>query len=319
MSSSDSFSPRSGFVYGIAAYSLWGLVPIYFNELKSVPPFELLAYRVFFSVVLMLAILTGIRRWGDLRNLFRNALTTRRMLLSTVLISINWFTFLYGVLSNQILQTSLGYFIAPLVNIALGIVIFSERLRWMQWLAILLAGMGVGFRILIAGEVPWIALTLAFSFSLYGMVRKKAAVDGILGLTVETLLLMPLALLFLGWVAWRGPTAITHSTTWVTWMIILSGAITAAPLILYAQAVRRLPYSTIGFLQYLSPSVTFVLAVFVFHEPFPEELRIGFGLIWAGLLVYSIDAIRSRPRASGRSTRNPLPNLPGASVRPGSS
>ena len=310
MSQSHHYSARAGLLYGLAAYGLWGLVPIYFQELKPVPPAELLAFRVVFTVILMGLILTMARRWGDLVRLFKNRKTMSRMLLSTLLISINWYAFLYGVLHGKILETSLGYFIAPLVNVALGIVIFSERLRGLQWIALIFAAVGVAYRIIWMGEIPWIALTLAVSFSLYGMVRKQAGVDGILGLTVETMLLLPIAMIYLITVLNQRPLTLGLVSPWVDWMIVLSGAITAAPLILYAQAVRRLQYSTIGILQYISPSVTFVLAVTVYREPFPVELQICFACIWVGLLLFMFDSVHHltrRRRLNRPSTIAPGP------------
>lgn len=291
--------PRHGIWYGLAAYSLWGLVPIYFRALAAVPPVEILAHRVVWSAVFLLLLVAGLGRLPDVRNALRSWRTVLLLLASTVLIGANWFTFIHGVSTRQVLQTSLGYFLTPLVNVALGMVVLGERLRRAQWIALALAGCGVAYFAAAADDFPWIAVTLALSFGTYGLIRKSVRVDGLIGVTVETALLAPLALAYLVGLHVR-EAASSGSAGWgVNGLLVLSGVVTATPLLCFAEAARRLPLSTLGFVQYLSPSLTFLLAVLVFGEPFRTEQAVCFAFIWAALMVYTIDSVRSYRRRLG--------------------
>ncbi len=282
---------RSGLLYGLAAYGLWGVLPLYFVAVKGVQPVELLAQRVVWSVLLLFALLTFLGRWGELRAGLRSARTRWLLLASTILIAVNWFAFIYGVWSDQNIQNSLGYFINPLFSIVLGVAFFRERLRPWQWAGLALAAGGLAYMIVALGEVPWIALSLAFSFGLYGMVRKVAPVDGVVGLTIETLFLLPVALTFLaGWSVW-GENAFGRLGWQIDVLVVLSGAVTAVPLICFGQAARRLPLSTLGFLQYLAPSCQFLLAVLVMEEKWRPAQQIGFGCIWAALVLVSVESV----------------------------
>jgi chloramphenicol-sensitive protein RarD len=284
-------STREGLFYGLAAYGFWGLVPLYFKAISQVPPAEVLAHRIVWSVV-FLALLVGVGgRWRDLAGCFRSRAVLRTLLASTLLIAVNWFVFIYAVSTGRLIQASLGYFITPLVSVLLGLVFLRERLRPGQWLAVALAATGVVYQAVAAGQLPWIALALAGSFGVYGLLRKTVRVDGLIGLSVETLLLLPAALGFLGYEAARDGLAWGGGDWTMDLLLALSGVVTTVPLVCFAQAARRLRLSTLGFLQYLSPSLAFLLAVGVFREEFAAGQLVSFGCIWAGLAIYSVDSV----------------------------
>jgi chloramphenicol-sensitive protein RarD len=294
---------RSGLLYGLAAYGLWGVLPLYFVALKSVQPAELLAQRIVWSVLLLFALLTFLGRWGELKRCLAVGRTRWLLLASTLLLAVNWFGFIYGVWSEQTIQTSLGYFINPLVSIALGVLFFRERLRLAQWVGLALASAGLLYMILALGQVPWIALALAFSFGHYGLLRKIAPVDGLVGLSIETLFLLPVALAFLaGWAVWGEP-AFGRSGWQIDVLLLLSGAVTAIPLICFGQAARRLPLSTLGFLQYLAPTLQFLFAVLMLEEQWLRPQQIGFGCIWAALAIVSVDSVRAQRQRSAAEER----------------
>jgi chloramphenicol-sensitive protein RarD len=283
----------------LAAYGLWGLMPLYFRLVGSVAPIEILAHRIIWSVVLVALILTVWRRWPDLRSTFRSGRSVRLLLVSALLVAANWLVYIYGVWTQRILHTSLGYFINPLFSVVLGMIFFRERLRRWQWVALILASIGLGYLILAVGELPWIALALTASFGLYGLVRKTAPVDGLIGLAVETMLLAPLALAGLAVGVTSGTATFGHNEWLVDGLILLSGVLTTIPLLCFGQAARRLPLSTLGFIQYLGPSLQFVLAVLVFKEPFLPALRVSFAFIWAALAVFTVEALCHRSRPDG--------------------
>jgi chloramphenicol-sensitive protein RarD len=296
-------STRAGLFYGIAAYGLWGLMPLYFATVRAVSPGELLAHRIVWCFLLLLGVLTVLRRWPD----FLRVVTTRRtvlyLIVSAHLVAANWLIYIYGVYRNDVVQTTLGYFINPLFSILLGLVFFRERLRLSQWIAIALAGAGVAVFVAMVDEFPWIALGVAISFGLYGLVRKVTPVDGLIGLTVETMVLTPVAAICLLWWSTAGTSIFGTESRSLDALIIASGLVTAAPLFCFGQAARRLPLSTLGFLQYMAPTVQFLIALFVFKERFPLEKQISFGLVWAALLFLTMDSIL-------HSRRTPKPPLP---------
>jgi chloramphenicol-sensitive protein RarD len=287
----QSRSARWGVAYGLAAYAMWGVFPLYFHVIfaRGVLPLEVLAHRVAWSCVLLLSIVTLQGRWPQLKVALKNRKVVLTLLISTILIATNWLTFLYAVSTQQVLQASLGYFLTPLANVVLGVSVLGERLRVLQLASVALAVVAVGILVYLGGELPWIALVLAITFALYGLCRKTVAVDSMLGLTIETGLLAPLAFLYLGgqYVAGQG----TATTPMVWLLLILSGGATALPLLLFASAARRLRFVTIGFLQYVGPSIQFLVAVLILREPFTFDRVATFALIWIAVALYSADSV----------------------------
>ena len=278
---------RQGVIYGVLSYGLWGLVPLYFKWVADVAPTEVLAQRVVWSFVLLAAMVTVLGRWRELRAALVTPKVVLVLLASTMLLALNWFTYIYAVSTNQVVEASLGYFLNPLVNVILGVAILKERLRGWQLASIVLAGIGV----VILGA-PVIAVTLAVSFAFYGLLRKMVAVDGLLGLTIETILGVPLAIGFIIWLETEGRSAFVLSDKLTCLKLMASGAVTAAPLLLFTASARRLRFSTLGFLQYLAPTVQFILAVTLFGEPLSDEKIAALACIWSAVAIYSLDSLR---------------------------
>jgi chloramphenicol-sensitive protein RarD len=267
-------------------------MPLYFKAVENVPPWQLLAHRVLWCLLLLAVVLTVMRRWPEFFRCVRTRRTLGLLCISALLVGANWYFYILGVSTNRIVETSLGYFINPLFSILLGLVFFRERLRSWQWVAIALATAGVTYYVCALGALPWIALVLAASFGTYGLVRKVTVVDAVVGLTVETLVLVPVAALYLAWVQADG-TSVFGSDPLTDALILASGVVTAVPLLCFAQAARRLPLSTLGFLQYLAPSLQLALAVLRLNERFTGPHAVCFSLIWAGLLIFTIDSLRA--------------------------
>lgn len=286
-----------GLFLGVGAYLLWGLMPLYLRLLRDVPATQLLAHRVLWSAMLLLVVAAVL---GRLRTI-RTAATGRTLLLltaSALLIAVNWLVYIWAVQSNRVLDASLGYFINPLVNVALGMAVLGERIRPVQGFAVALAAAGVAVMALGGGGGLWISLTLALSFGVYGLIRKTVAIDALGGLLVETLVLAPVAAVVLLLASAAGEAAF-GSTARTDWLLVLAGAVTAAPLLLFAAAARRLRYATLGLLQYIGPTIQFGLAVFLFGERLRLTHLVTFGLIWAGCAIYGWD--------SWRGSREPAP------------
>jgi chloramphenicol-sensitive protein RarD len=289
---------RRGLAYGVLAYGLWGVVPVFWKLIADVDPIELLAHRVVWGlgVFVLLVWLTG--QATATREAARDRRVLGAMALSGALVAVNWGLFIGAVATGQLLEASLGYFINPLVSVALGTLVLRERLRRLQWLAIALAAAGVALLTWRAGRAPWIALVLAGSFGSYGLVRKVAKVESLIGSTIETALLAPIGIAYLGYLAVTGRGALGHAPPATEALVIATGVVTAGPLLLFTSAARRLPLSTVGFLQYLAPTGQFVLAVTAYGEPLAHDRLIAFGLIWLGLAAFSADAIRVGTRRS---------------------
>ena len=287
---------RLGVFAGIFAYLIWGLVPVFFKQIAEVPADEIIAHRVVWAMVLMTAVIGFGRGFADARRIARIPAQLARIALASVLVIINWLVFVWGVNNGHILETSLGYFILPLFNVALGVLVLKERLRPLQWLAVLLAAIGVTIEAARAGGLPWIALVLAGTFGIYGLLRKQLPLDAASGLFLETVCMTPAALAWLAWLTLSGQNHFGGGPGLLNGrdlMLIATGAVTAIPLLLFAIAARRLPLTLMGFLQYLAPSITFLLAVFVYGEPLDLTRTLAFAVIWTGLAVYSIDLVRS--------------------------
>jgi chloramphenicol-sensitive protein RarD len=279
---------RAGLCYGLAAYSMWGVFPIYFHALSAVAPWIVLCHRIAWSV-LFLGLVVSVRgEWKAIRPILRNRRTVLLLSIGAVLIALNWLIFIYAVGSHQVMETSLGYIINPLLSIALGMVFLRERLRGWQWLALLIAGLAVANLALRGTGFPWIAVSLACSFGFYGLVRKKVDINSLHGLLVETAILLPVALAMLAVVPARTISATTLG------LLSLSGIITAVPLLMFGAALRRLKLSTVGFLQYISPTLNLLVAIMVFHEPLDRVKLASFALCWLGIAVYTTDSILTR-------------------------
>ncbi|MCC4115402.1 EamA family transporter RarD [Aromatoleum toluclasticum] len=288
----DSHRRRQGVIATLIAFTIWGLMPLYFKAVGSVSPGEIVAHRVLWSVVFLLALLALWRGFDGLRRVAAQPRLIGLLALSSTLTGSNWLVFVWAIAADKLLEASLGYFINPLVSILLGRLVLGERLRPLQQAAVALACAGVAWRVWQVGTLPWIALFLAITFGLYGLLRKRAPVDAINGLFVETLVTAPLAIGWLAWLASRGTLQFGQALA-TDALLPLAGVLTAVPLMLFAIGAQRLPLSTVGFVQYLAPSINFLLAVFVFHEPFDAGQLAGFALIWAALAVYSVDMLRA--------------------------
>ncbi len=283
---------NAGLVYAALAFGIWGLFPLYLQQIASVPALEVVLHRSAWSLLLLAGVLTVLRRWAWLATLRGQPRLWAAMTCSALLVMGNWLMYVWAVMSGHVLDASLGYFINPLVSVLLGTVVLRERLRPVQWAAVALAAAGVLWLTLRTGSPPLVALALAVSFGLYGLIRKTVPLGALEGLTLETMLLAPLVLPALAWMTVAQHGALTRGDPALTGWLLLSGPLTAAPLLCFAAAARRLPLATVGLVQYLSPSLQFVLGVWVFHEPLQAGRLAGFAFIWAGLALYSADGLR---------------------------
>ncbi len=275
--------------YALGAYAIWGLFPLYFKLVAEVPALEVLAHRVVWSVVFVSVLVSLLRRWGAIARIFHDRRLLGTLLLSGLAISLNWGIFIWAVAHDRVLESSLGYFICPLVSVFLGFIFLRERLRPWQVLAVILAIAGVSNQIWQLGAFPWVALGLAFSFGIYGLIRKLAPVDAIGGQLVETIILLAAALPYLVWLHVAGSGTFGAGDVVLDGYLVLAGLVTALPLILFAQATKRLLLATVGLLQYIVPTSHFLLAVFIFSEPFSMGTGLSFALIWLALAIYVIE------------------------------
>lgn len=283
---------RVGLIYGLSAYIMWGVFPIYFHWVAHVPPLVVLCHRIVWSV-LFLAVVVSVRgEWKSIGPAIRNRRNLLLLSAGATLIALNWLLFIYAVGSGQTLQASLGYFVNPLLSVGLGMVFLRERLRPWQWVAALIAMAAVANLTLRGGGFPWLAVSLAFTFGFYGLVRKTVDINSLHGLFIETALLFPLALITLG--CWSGP----QTSAGTFGLLSLAGVLTSVPLLLFGAALRRLPLSTIGFLQYIGPTLQFLVAVVLLHEPLDRGKLGSFALCWLAIAVYTVDSLLShRPQA----------------------
>jgi len=278
-----------GMLYAAGAYILWGLFPIYFKALYDFSPLEILLQRVVWALVFMLIVLALRGQWSWIGRVWRQPKVLAGFAASATLLSVNWYIYIWAVNNGHVVDSSLGYFITPLVNVLLGFLLLHERLRPIQWAAVMLAAAGVAWLTWQAGHLPWIGLALAFSFGSYGLLRKTAALGPLEGLSLETLLLFPLAIGYLAMMAWHGQNAFLHAPTASKWLVAAAGPITAVPLLLFAAGARRIPMSTLGLLQYISPSLQLLLGVWLYGEPFGGARAAGFVVIWSALAVYTLE------------------------------
>ena len=281
-----------GILYAASAFILWGIFPLYFHAIREVPPLEILGHRMLWSLLFLAIVLTVRQQWKWLPQVVRQPRVLGAFVASALLLSSNWFVYIWSVNNGHVLDASLGYFINPLINVMLGMLVLKETLRRGQWLAIGLAACGVAWLTWSAGELPWIALILGISFACYGLLRKTAALAALEGLSLETMLLFPLALGYVVWLTLHGQNTFVNTDTGATrWLLAAAGPITAIPLLLFAAGARKISMSALGLLQYLSPSLQALLGVWVFHEAFPQERLIGFAIIWTALALYVAEGL----------------------------
>ncbi|MDX6323815.1 MAG: chloramphenicol-sensitive protein RarD [Nocardioidaceae bacterium] len=285
---------RKGLLFGLAAYGLWGAFPLYWPLLEPAGATELLAHRISWSAVVMVLLVLAARRTVQLRSILRSPRQRGLLATAAVVISVNWGVFIWGVNNGHVVETSLGYFMNPLVTVLFGVLLLGERLRRLQWAALALAGAAVLGLAVDYGRPPWVALILAFSFGTYGLLKKKAGVGAIEGLTVETLVVAPVAVCFLVWLGATGRSHALEDPPWHLLLLSTSGIVTALPLIFFGAAAIRVPLTTLGLLQYVAPTLQFMLGVFFFHEPMPPARWLGFVVIWVALALFSADSMRRR-------------------------
>lgn len=286
-----------GVVYGIAAYAIWGCFPLFFSLLQGIPAWEILVHRVVWCCVFLVVLITALGRWDAIGTALSRRRGFGRVLACALLIGANWGIFIYAVETRQVLQSSLGYFLTPLVNVALGILVLKERMAALQRWAVGLAGIAIAIQFMLIGQLPWIALLLALTFGTYGLLRKQIALDGLSGLFVETLLLLPLGLLALAWLLITGNSHFLDEGMQSA-LLMASGVVTALPLMAFAGAARRLRLGTVGFLMYINPTMQFLTALIIFREPLSSVQMVSFAMIWVALALYSWSAWRTHRRGS---------------------
>jgi chloramphenicol-sensitive protein RarD len=280
---------NKGILNGIAAYALWGFFPIYWKFLHQVPALQVIGHRIGWSFILLILIILLTNQWKE----FRSAALTPKVVgiysIASVLLTINWLVYVWGVNSGFIVETSLGYFINPLFSVLLGVILLRERLRPAQWIPVTIAAIGVIYLTLVYGRLPWIALTLAFSFGFYGLVKKLAPLGSLYGLTLETGIAFPFALIYLLFVESGGTAAFLHESASTTILLIGAGAVTTIPLLMFASAAKAIPLTVIGLLQYIAPTLQFLIGIFLYKEPFDRSHFIGFGIVWVALIIFWVE------------------------------
>ena len=279
---------NKGILSGIGAYALWGFFPIYWKLLHNVPALELIGHRIVWSFLLLIAVVVITRQWSELRSTF-NARTFSMYLIASLLIGVNWLTYVWAVNAGHIVETSLGYFINPLLSVLFGLIILRERLRPAQWLPISIAFIGVAYLTIKFGQLPWIALVLAFTFGFYGLVKKLARLSSLYGLTLETAILFIPALAYLGFAEINGTGVFLHTGIIPDLLMIGAGLVTTIPLLMFASAAKQIPLTMIGVLQYLAPSIQFLIGVFMYKEPFDQSRLIGFSIVWLALIIFWVE------------------------------
>jgi len=286
-----------GTLYGIAAYAMWGFFPIYWKALGHVDASEVLVHRMIWSLAFVALILTWRGQWGWLEELRHRPRGLAASVTAGVLLAINWFLYIWGVNHGFVVETSLGYFITPILSVLLGVLLLHERLRSGQWVAVALAAVGVLYLTFVYGALPWIALILAFTFGMYGYLKKRVALGALESLTAEMMALFAPALVYLLWLIGRGEAQFGRADLLTHVLLVAAGMITATPLLLFGAAARRVPLSALGILQYLAPTLQFLLGVLLYREPFTTAHLSGFAVIWLALAIYTIDGLRHRQAA----------------------
>lgn len=295
---------NKGILYGIGAYLLWGVFPIYWKLLHDVPALQVISHRITWSFVVLMIYIFATKQWQDFRSVAANARTIMIYAAAGVLLSINWLIYVWGVNAGFIVETSLGYFINPLLSVLMGVIFLRERLRPMQWIPVTIATAGVIYLTISYGRLPWIALTLALSFASYGLIKKLAPLGSLYGLTLETGIIFPIALIYLLLIQMNGNGALLHNGLQVDVLLIASGIVTTIPLLMFASAAKQIPLTMVGLLQYIAPTIQFLLGVFLYKEPFDHSHLIGFGIVWAALVLFWVENY-----LANRTPPEPIPEL----------
>ena len=281
---------NKGILNGIAAYALWGFFPIYWKLLQQVSALQVIGHRIAWSFILLIAFILLTKQWKDFRSAALTSKTLGIYAGAGVLLTINWLVYVWGVNAGFIVETSLGYFINPLLSVLLGVIFLRERLRSAQWIPVGLAAAGVIYLTLAYGRLPWIALTLAFTFGFYGFVKKLAPLGSLYGLTLETGIVFPIALIYLALVELTGVGAFLHDGALIDLLLIGAGVVTTIPLLMFASAAKQIPLTVVGILQYIAPTLQFLIGVFIYREPFDQSRLVGFGLVWLALIIFWVES-----------------------------
>lgn len=286
---------KQGVFYAIAAYFMWGLLPLYWKVFQAMGAWEILAHRIVWSVVFVAIIIVVTKRVRKLRESITGAKMVGALIVCSLLISANWLLYIWAVNNDQVMQTSLGYYMNPLITVLMGVIFLKEKMHVGQWISLALASCGVLYITIQYGEFPWVALSLALTFAFYGLAKKLVKLEAIIGLAWETLFVAPIALAYLLMIQINGTETVSALAWWQVLLLTLAGVGTALPLYWFAQAAARLPLSMIGFIQYLSPTISLLSAIFLFHEPFTTTHMISFSLIWGALIIFTVSSIRKKP------------------------
>ncbi|MDQ0225250.1 EamA family transporter RarD [Metabacillus niabensis] len=307
MQASDELTYRKGIIFTAGSYLLWGVLPLYWKKIDNVSSGEILAHRIIWSFIFMLILLSIQKEWGNIveisKKLFSQPLVLLSLVLSSLLISINWFVYIWSVNHNHILETSLGYYINPLISVLLGMIFLKEKLNLWQKISMGLAFIGVLIITLQYGEIPWLALILAGSFGLYGLTKKMTKFNSVIGLTFETLVVTPIAFTYVSILANGGESVFFEFDTQTNLLLIGAGVATAIPLLLFASGAKRIPLFLVGIIQYISPTITLIIGIFLYHEPFTQIEMITFTFIWSAILLFSFSNSKLFKRAEVKLIR----------------
>lgn len=295
---------NKGILSGIGAYALWGFFPIYWKYLRDVPALQVIGHRIGWSFLLLIGIILVSGQWKEFRSAVLQPKVIGLYSIAAILLSINWLVYVWGVNAGFIVETSLGYFINPLLSVLLGVLFLRERLRPTQWIPVSIAAIGVIYLTAVYGRLPWIALSLAFSFAFYGLVKKLAPLGSLHGLTLETGIVFPVALIYLLVIEANRGGAFLHQSATIDVFLIGAGIVTTIPLLMFASAARQVPLTVIGLLQYIAPTLQFLIGVFLYKEPFDRSHLIGFGIVWVALVIFWVENYLSR-----RVPVQPIPEL----------
>ncbi len=295
---------------GLTAWTMWGFFPLYWPLLEPSGAVEILAHRIFWSMIVMLGVVVALRKWDSLRATVAQRRTRWLLVVAAALITVNWGTYIWGVNNHHVVETSLGYFINPLVSVLIGVVVLGERLRRLQWAALALAAVAVLGLTVEYGRPPWVALILAFSFGSYGLAKKKANTGAVESLVVETLVVSPVALGYIVYLTATGASTFGANGSWHVALLVGTGVVTVLPLLAFGGAATRIPLSTLGLMQYVTPTVQFLLGILFFHEPMPAMRWVGFALIWLALVLFTAESLRHRHRQRRLLRTDPAETIP---------